>query len=99
MQRLVDEMKRIAKQVQRKVKESVLSGRCLQCGNKAVKRGVCNRCYMRWWYMTRGMTNDQRQKFDDELTRTGSMLRGQEIREMRRDDAFSQIARKVASHG
>lgn len=99
MRCLVDEMKRIASRVQRKVREAVLAGRCLQCDGRAVKRGVCNKCYMRVWYLMRPMTPNQRREYEDELSRTGSMLREQEVREIRRMDVLSILAKKVIAHG
>lgn len=75
----------------------VAEGRCLCCQNKALKRGLCHKCYYLWGQNRQKLgTASKRAEYDAKLVRVGKLLLPQAVREYKAKDVFSSAASEVA---
>lgn len=79
------------------ITECVAASKCLCCEGKALKRGLCHRCYYKW-NLNRGKlsSNAKRAEYDAKLIRMGLLLHPQAVRTYKAKNAFSSIADEVA---
>lgn len=76
----------------------VKAGQCLCCESKALKRGLCSRCYYKWrTERSRLTTNALRAAFDSKLIRIGKLLIPQDARKFKASDVFSSVASEVSA--
>lgn len=79
------------------IAECVSAGKCLCCEERALKRGLCHKCYYKWNLNRSKLTSDaKRAEYDSKLIRIGKLLHPQAVRAYKAKDAFSSIADEVA---
>ena len=69
---------RVVSRVSERVRENICIGLTpsgSECTCKAVKRGLCGKCYGRWWITRLGLGDDtKRAVYDSSLIRSGRLL-------------------------
>lgn len=79
------------------ITECVAASKCLCCEEKALKRGLCHRCYYKWDQNRKKLGSDaKRAEYDAKLIRIGMLLHPQAVRGYKAKNAFSSIADEVA---
>jgi len=60
--------------VAKTVKERAKEGKCLCCESKAVKRGICVKCYNAWAYVASKMSKRDKAAFEAKCIARGKLL-------------------------
>jgi Zn-dependent alcohol dehydrogenase len=79
-----------------KVAEKVRCGKCLQCEEKSVKRGLCQKHYDRWHYKRTPLSKTARIKYDRDLIISGDLLEAYGASQYKQLDVFSRRAREAS---
>lgn len=72
------------------------NGKERNCSCKAKKRGLCIRCYTKFYQQSLRMSPDKSLTYEAKLIRMGRLLRRQESRKYRRSDVFSRTAKEAS---
>lgn len=69
-----------------------VDGKDVPCESESKQRGLCMKCYSRWYREMARMTPEKRIEFEAKMIRLGRLLGDQQIRDFR-DDYFKRMAR------
>ncbi len=79
------------------IETCVADGKCLCCERKALKRGLCYKCYYLWNQNRQRLGSAAKKaEYDSKLIRLGKLLPAQAVRNYKAKDAFSSAADEVA---
>ena len=93
--------------VKKRVDAKATAGDCLgvefdekgkerNCSCKAKKRGLCVRCYTKFYQQSLRMSADKALAYEAKLIRIGRLLRRQECRKYLRSDVYSRTAKEAS---
>lgn len=91
---VVVEIQKAAPKIQKRVNEAVQVGTCLECRERSMeKRGLCSRCYQRWYLVRVRLAPSRQASFDARLIRLGKLLPQQGARRIKQNNSFAIAAR------
>lgn len=86
---------RMTSKTKKRVADRVSRGVCLACdAGHAYQRGVCAKCYTRWYRERQRMTARQAAIFDLRLVRKGLLLAANAVRSYRSSNVFRRVAKR-----
>jgi len=94
---VVVDAKRTSK-AQSRVKVRVGAGLCVMCESDAGPigpRGLCDHCRHLYRSKKQGLTQEEQARYEAKLIRTGRILRGHEIRQLKRRHFLDQLVAEI----
>jgi hypothetical protein len=87
------EMAKPQRKISGKVRERILSGKCLSCDSAATRRGLCNKHYARFYMGFIRQGSDRKAlDYESKMIAAGLVLPVGSARKIKSKDPFSQVA-------